>query len=353
MNGTHPEVEKVNNHGPGGARVFRGGRRVALLLVGLFIAIAAGVWWLHARPVPLPVGFAQANGRIEVERVDIATKIAGRVSEILVREGDFVERGAVIARLDVADLRAQLASAQASVRRAEQMIGKARADLGSRQAELKLHEVELSRALRLAKGVLSEAEIDKRTAERDVAAAAVVGAKASIGDAEAAKEAAEAQVRQIEVAIADMTLVAPVAGRVEYRLVQPGEVVAAGGRLVTLLDTANVFMTIFLPTAEVGRAALGAEVRIVLDAASQYVIPGTVSFVAGEAQFTPKYVETRNEREKLMYRVKVAIAPELLDRYRAYVKAGLTGIAYVRLQPDARFPETLAVRLPAVQVTRP
>ncbi len=353
MSRAQAAAETVNSDEPRRARVFRWGRRAVFLLVGLGIALAAGAWWLRSRPVPLPAGLAQANGRIEVERVDIATKIAGRVSEILVREGDFVEKGAVIARLDVADLRAQLASARASVRRAEQMIGKARADLGIREAELRLHEVELSRALQLSKGVLSEAEIDRRKAERDVAAAAVVGAKASIGDAEAAKDAAEAQVRQIEVSIADMTLLAPVAGRVEYRLVQPGEVVAAGGRLVTLLDTATVFMTVFLPTVEVGRAALGAEARIVLDAATQYVIPGTVSFVAGEAQFTPKYVETRNEREKLMYRVKVSIAPALLDQYRAYVKAGLTGTAYVRLQADARFPETLAVRLPAAPGTKP
>jgi HlyD family secretion protein len=103
---------------------------------------------------------------------------------------------------------------------------------------------------------------------------------------------------------------------------------------------------VFLPTSEVGRVALGSEARIVLDATPQYVVPANVSFVAGEAQFTPKYVETRNEREKLMYRVKLKIDPKLLDTYRDYVKAGLTGTATVKVAVDAAFPEALTLRLP-------
>jgi HlyD family secretion protein len=174
----------------------------------------------------------------------------------------------------------------------------------------------------------------------------LAGAIAGIADAEAAKDAADAQVNLIQVNIDDMTLTTPVAGRVEYRLVQPGEIVAAGGRVVTLLDVSDVFMTVFLPTSEVGRVSLGSEARIVLDAASQYVVPATVSFVAAEAQFTPKYVETRNEREKLMYRVKLKIDPKLLENYRDYVKAGLTGTAYVKAAADAAFPEKLQPRLP-------
>ncbi len=310
------------------------------------IAIGAALYWVRPKPIALPPGLAQANGRIEVERVDIATKIAGRVAEIRVREGDYVQKGAVVVRMDVADLMAQRAAARAAVRRAEEGIGKAKAELGSREAELKLHEIEVRRALELGRNIISQAEIDKRVAQRDVAQAAVVGAKAGIADAEAARDAAEAQTHLIQVNIDDMTLTAPVSGRVEYRLVQPGEVIGAGGRVVTLLDVSDVFMTVFLPTSEVGRVALGSQARIVLDAAPQYVIPASVSFVAGEAQFTPKYVETKNERERLMYRVKLKIDPKLLDAYRDYVKAGLTGTATVRTAEDAAFPEALGPRLP-------
>lgn len=322
-------------------------RNLPILAVSaLVLGIGGYAYWSYARTVPLTPGLAQANGRIEVERVDIATKVSGRVADIRVKEGDFVDKGAMVARMDVAELLAQLASARAMVRRAEQSIGKAKADLGSREAELKLHEVVLKRALMLTRGVVSQSEIDKRPAERDVAKATVTGANANIADAEAARDAAEAQANQIQVNIDDMTLSAPVAGRVEYRLVQPGEIVGAGGRLVTLLDVSDVFMTVFLPTSEVGRVSLGSPARIVLDAASQYVIPATVSFVAGEAQFTPKYVETRNEREKLMYRVKLKIDAKLLEAYRDYVKAGLTGTAYLKVAADAVFPDRLEPKLP-------
>jgi HlyD family secretion protein len=318
------------------------------ILVGLVAAAAVGgyAYWNHSKPPSLPIGLAIANGRIEVERVDIVAKTSARIAEILVREGDFVEKDAVIVKMDIAGPLAELAAARASVRRAEQAIGKTKAELGSREAELALHEVDVKRANQLSRGVVSQAEIDKRNAERDVAKAAVVGAKAGIADAEAALDAAVSQVNLLEINIADMTRKAPIAGRVEYRLIQPGEVIASGGRAVTLLDVSDVFMTVFLPTSEMGRVALGSEARIVLDAAPEYVVPARVAFVATEAQFTPKYVETKNEREKLMYRVKLKIDPALLDAYRTYVKAGLTGTAYVKVAVDAEFPESLIPKLP-------
>jgi HlyD family secretion protein len=107
-------------------------------------------------------------------------------------------------------------------------------------------------------------------------------------------------------------------------------------------------MMIFLPTGQAGRVELGSEARIVLDSAPEYVVPTTVAFVAAEAQFTPKYVETANEREKLMYRIKLHIDPQLLQTYRGYVKAGMTGNAYVKIRGAATWPANLAPRLPNV-----
>ena len=147
----------------------------------------------------------------------------------------------------------------------------------------------------------------------------------------------------------DAVLTAPRRGRVQYRLAEPGEVLAAGGRVLTLLDLTDVYMAVFLPTNQVGRVAIGAEARIVLDAVPQYVIPAKVSFIAAEAQFTPREVETRSEREKLMFRVKVKIDPALLATYIEQVKTGLPGEAFVLLGGGREFPERLAVRLPPRQ----
>ena len=146
--------------------------------------------------------------------------------------------------------------------------------------------------------------------------------------------------------IEDSTLKAARAGRVQYRLAEPGEVLPAGGKVVTTLDVSDVYMTVFLPETLVGRVAIGAEARIVLDAAPQYVIPAQVSYVAAEAQFTPKTVETASERQKLAFRVKVQIDPELLRKYRAQVKTGLPGVAYVRFDSHADWPPALQPRLP-------
>jgi HlyD family secretion protein len=155
-----------------------------------------------------------------------------------------------------------------------------------------------------------------------------------------------ATVERIKADIADSDLKAPRDGRVQYRVAQPFEVVGAGGRVLNLVDLSDVYMTFFLPTDQAGRLTLGSEVRLVLDAAPEYVIPARVSFVADVAQFTPKTVETAEEREKLMFRIKAHIPPDLLRRYIKQVKTGLPGMAYVRLDPQAPWPPHLQVKLP-------
>lgn len=321
-----------------------------LIIVVLAAAAAAGYAYLQQRATRVPPGLAQANGRIEIQRVDVATKFTGRLAEVRVNEGASVEKGEIVASIDTTELRAQLAAAEAAVHRAHQSIGQAEAEVALREAQLNLAEVQLQRIVQLVPAnAASKAQLDQRTAERDVAKASLDGAKVAVEDSKAATQAAEAQVAQIEAQIADMTLKAPVSGRVEYRLAQAGEVVAAGGRVLTLIDLSDVHMTIFLPTNDAGRVALGSEARIVLDSAPGYVVPATVSFVAAEAQFTPKYVETANEREKLMYRIKLHIDPKIIETYRDYVKPGLTGNAYVKIKPRATWPTDLAPRLPDVR----
>jgi HlyD family secretion protein len=105
-------------------------------------------------------------------------------------------------------------------------------------------------------------------------------------------------------------------------------------------------MTFFLPTAAAGKVALGSDIRLVLDALPNYVIPAKASFVASVAQFTPKTVETESERLKLMFRVRARIDPALLKQHLDQVKTGLPGKAYVKLDPAAEWPAELAVKLP-------
>jgi HlyD family secretion protein len=130
-----------------------------------------------------------------------------------------------------------------------------------------------------------------------------------------------------------------------YKLAEPGEVVNAGGNVVTIIDLTDVYMTIFLPELEAGKVAIGAE-ALVLDAAPQWPLAASVSYVAAKAQFTPKSVETAVEREKLTFRVKVQLDPALLRRYEPWVKVGLPGVAYIKIDRDAVWPPQLQAREP-------
>jgi HlyD family secretion protein len=123
-------------------------------------------------------------------------------------------------------------------------------------------------------------------------------------------------------------------------------VVAAGGKVVTLTDLTDIYMTIYLPAGEVGLLSIDSEARIILDPIPQYVIPATVTFVASTAQFTPKTVETSDEREQLMFKVKLTIPPKLLEKYQEQAKAGVAGVGYVRVDKTKTWPGTLAVKLP-------
>lgn len=315
--------------------------------LALVVAAAAYYIWLQQTRSSLPEGIAQSNGRLEAEQVQIATKLPGRVVEILAGEGDMVEAGAVLARMDDAELQAQLRGAKAQADRAQHAKMQVEANIAQRESERALARQEYQRALILHdKGYFPTEKLDQRRSELNVAEAAYNAALASLDDASAAIDVAQAEMVRLQSLIADTVLKAPVSGRVQYKLAQPGEVLAAGAPVLTLLDLTDVYMTVFLPASAAGPLALGSEARLILDPVPQYVVPATVSFVASEAQFTPKSVETQEERDKLMFRVKLSIAPALLRQYMNQVKTGVRGVAYVRVRQDVAWPDNLAVKLP-------
>ncbi|MFA5123565.1 HlyD family secretion protein [Zavarzinia sp.] len=322
-------------------------RYVALVLL-IGVVAAGGYWFWKSRTAgALPEGIAAANGRLEADQVDVSTKMAGRVIEILVKEGDFVQAGTVIAHMDRAELDTQIDGAKAQIVQAEKAAASASAAVTQAESQVALAQQEFDRANALHdKGYQSVEVLDQRRAQLQVAQANVTAAKANEQQAQAAIDTAKAALARLNTLADDTTLVAPRAGRVQYRLAEPGEVLAAGSRVITLLDVAQVYMTVYLPAAQVGRLALGSEARLVLDPVPQYVLPAIVSFVSADAQFTPNAVETKDERDKLMFRVKLSIDPDLLDRYQAQVKTGVRGMGYVRFDPKAEWPENLALRLP-------
>lgn len=343
--------------------------------VAVVILVAALLLWRVFQPKSMGDGVTGSNGRIEAVEIDVAAKAPGRIRDILVNEGEYVQAGQVLANMDTAVLEAQRREAAAQLQRAiigvetaqiqitqrEAEKAAAEAILEQRKAELDAAKKRLDRSEKLVgSDNISRQQLDDNRARFQGAQAAVNAAQARIAAADAAiatgksqvigaqssVDAVRATVQRIEADLDDSILKSPRDGRVQYRVAQPGEVVGAGGKVLNIVDLADVYMTFFLPTADAGRISLGGEVRLVLDAAPQYVIPAQISFVADVAQFTPKTVETAIERQKLMFRVKARIDPELLKQHLHHVKTGLPGMAYLRLDPQSEWPPELQVKLP-------
>ena len=169
----------------------------------------------------------------------------------------------------------------------------------------------------VVRGAVSEQETDIDLARMETNQAALLGAQAQAVRTLSAIDAATAKADRMRAEIKDSVLMAPIRGRVQTRLAEPGEVLPAGGRVFSLIDLSDVYMYVFLPEAVTGKVALGSEARIVLDAAPQYPIRAFVSYVSPMAQFTPKTVETAEERHNLTFRVKLQTRQEAAASIRA------------------------------------
>jgi HlyD family secretion protein len=333
-----PAVVKVPAPEP---RRRRRGRPLVLFLL-LLAATASGIyWWRHAQP-GLPPGFAWSNGRLEADQVDIDTKFAGRIAKLFADEGDIVQPGQVVAMMDTQDLRATLKKDEALVEEAQRGLDEAKANLAQQQTQVTFAKQELDRTAALVpKGFATVEHLDQRRQQMSAATAGMDAASQRVAEAKHSLDAATHDVELYRVDILDNTLVAPKEGPIEYRVANVGEVLPAGGKVFTMLDASYVYMDIYLPTADAGRVVPGSDARIVLDAYPNHVIPAKVVFIASQAQFTPKTVETKDERDKLMFRVRVRIDSDRLKGRARLVRSGLPGVAYVRTDPYAAWPQQL------------
>ena len=345
-------------------------KKLAVVGAIMVLGLVAYLVWKNMNQ-PDTQALVSGNGRIEATEINISSKLSGQLEEILVQEGDFVEPGQVLARIKVSALEAQLREIQAQQRQAQDGIATAEAQVAmrisekaaaaamveQRETELVAAKNRLARTEILAKdGAVSKQQLDDERADVksvaavlsaaraqvDSAQSAIVAARSQVSSAHSQVDAIKATIERINFDIEDAQLKAPLKARVQFLVAQPGEMISAGGRVMNLIDLSDVYMTFFLPETVAGRIAIGTEVRIVLDAAKNVVIPAKVSFVADTAQFTPKTVETESERQKLMFRIKAKIDPVLLQKYIQQVKTGLPGVAYIKIDKNAPWPAFLS-----------
>jgi HlyD family secretion protein len=351
------------------------------ILLG-FIAIA-GVMSSHLlrERQRLPDGLIAVNGRLEGDAVKISGKQPGRIRELLVREGDSVHTGQTLVRFDDEALKARHDAAQAALevarRRAEAGraslevaarqvpldIGAARAVLAAAQADLdKARAAELQARRDQARGeqLVRQSAIDLQAAERLSLALSVsesehqaaVSARertaraldrARLGTAqlrateaevrvlEAAVEQASAHLAEVRTALNELTVESPVTGTVTARFVNLGEIVTVGAPLFEVVDLDSLYMRAYVPEPSVGRVHVGSEARIYTDARPDEPIEAELRYIASRAEFTPKEVQTPDERVKLVYAVKLYLRSNPERRWTP----GISADATIRWRDDA------------------
>jgi HlyD family secretion protein len=331
----------IERHLPGRRTVWARWLALVILFGG---GIGWFVWQAHRAPA-IPAYIVYGNGRLEADPIDIDTKFAGRVAELRVDEGDNVVAGQVLALMDTRDMRQSLSKSEAQVEQAQNVVKEARANLDSATTASVLAEQENARTVTLVKnGFATHELLDQRRQALDAAHLARQAAEHRVTEAEKALKAAQHDAELVRVNIDDNTLVAPRDGRIEYRVANLGEVLPAGGKVFTMLDTAYVYMDVYLPTLQADKVKIGAESRIVLDGYPDRPIPAKVSYLASRAQFTPKMVETQSDRDRMMFRVRVKIDSQRASAHAADVRSGLPGVAYVKTEPSAPWTPALQGR---------
>lgn len=313
---------------------------IALLL--LAIGASFGYQWWQKQQTALPDGLSVGNGRIEANETDIAVKYPGRVLQVLADEGDMVQQGQLLVLMDQTELQARIDRANADLEQGMEVIKEAEVQLSQNQNDLFFAQKQYKRVVELmARDLTSQAMTDEKEHARNSAQSRVRSAESRIRSLNKAHKAHLATLRQLDAELTETQISSPITGRVLYKLVQNGEVIGSGGKVLTVLDLSNIYMEIFLPAQDAGKLKIGSEARIILDAYSDVLLPAEITFVSPQAQFTPKQVETRSERDKLMFRVKLQIPEALMLNYIDYVKTGLRGTGYVRTDENIEWPEHL------------
>jgi HlyD family secretion protein len=297
----------------------------------LLAAAGAGAWYWLNRPAEAEEGLA-ASGTVEATDAQLGFQAPGRIAEIAVREGDRVRAGQVLARLDSSETEARRAQAAAQVEAARaalaelergsrpEEVATARAALATAGDRLANAETDHARTRTLFEGgAVSREALDNARLALDVAKSQRTQAAEQlqlvqkgprperIEQARAQLAQAEAALRGAEVALSNMTIVAPFDGLVTVRAREPGEIVQAGAPVLTLMNPGDRWVRIYVREDRVGAVHLGDRAVITSDTFPGKTYPGEVAFIASEAEFTPKNVQTTEERVKLVYAVKVRV----------------------------------------------
>lgn len=277
-------------------------------------------------------GALSLSGNVEADEVALAFEVPGRLVERPAEEGTALKRGDLVARLDPADFEREVVRAEGAAAAARALLNElehgsrpeevrqGEAALASAQADLDRASADFDRVSALNReGVLSRRDYDAALSARDMAGGRLAQAQEALallrrGPRSEKVDAARAQSEQAEAALAlarsrleKARLLSPLDGVVLSKHAEPGEVLTAGAPVVTAADLSTVWVRAFVEETDLGRVKVGQRAWVTTDTFPDRRLEGRLSFLASEAEFTPKTVQTRRERAKLVYRIKVDV----------------------------------------------
>ncbi|MDP3089859.1 MAG: efflux RND transporter periplasmic adaptor subunit [Nitrospira sp.] len=349
--GGHGASQPVAASSVAGSASTRTWMRAILIVGALLLALAASLY-LQSRTVP-DSGALRVSGNIEITDAEVSFKISGRVAERLMSEGETVRAGQLAARLDTGELAQEVALRKAEVRAAEAALAELEAgsrpeEVAQAQAVVRRTQADVAHARADFKRFKTLYEQDNVSVQNyDAAKTAVEVTEATLREAQEQLdlvrkgpriekiERARAQLQQAKEALAltetrlsYATLTSPLTGVVLSHNIEPGEFVAAGTPIVTVGNLDHVWLRAYVDETDLGRVKVGQAAQVTTDSYPGKVYEGRVSFIASQAEFTPKSVQTEKERVKLVYRIKITIANPQME-----LKAGMPADAKIIL-PD-------------------
>jgi HlyD family secretion protein len=317
------------------------GKLAALII--LLLLLAAGSYWAYLKYFPPPSSAIQATGTIEATTVDLDAKTAGTITTLAFQEGGEVKKDQLLAELTRSDLAAQreidVQAVQVSQTKLDDLVSGARAqEIKAANANLNIAQINLDQAqLDLGRmealfqgGGVSQQALDQSRANAELKQNQLDGAQAAlalleagtrpaqISGAAASVEQAQAVLQGAEGMLADMKIYSPIDGTVLSRNYEPGEYVAAGVPLATLTDLNRLWIKVYIPTDDLPAVKLGQKVHFTVSGDNtQYI--GTVSNIASQGEFTPKTIQTKQERTNVVFAVKITVD----DNHNSVLKPGM------------------------------
>lgn len=269
------------------------------------------------------------NGRVEAREVAVSAKFGGKIVELKVNEGDYVKKDQLLAVIDSRALEADIEAQKAKSNEILKQISAVDAEIKAANSDITFYTKELNRTKTLIKqNFASQLELDKNNNALDKTKAKLNSLIANKNSLQASYESLLATIKAQEINLSDMKIYSPINGVVLYKLVENGEMISNGSRMFIMYNPDDLYMTIYMPSENAGQVKLGEKATVKLDAYKNKTFPATITFIADNAEFTPKEVETQKERQKLVFRVKLTFD----DNSNREAKPGMPGDGYIEIE---------------------